>query len=132
MSAQTYCIISKRHHRGVGVCCTRCPGYLHASCSGLTTGKDYYQGFSCKKCAAENQAPEAQTAVPNDLSDPYFWASPTDDKIRKLLEVYNEVVQWKPVFFSFSAKIRQDRNSSTSSTNSCNLWRMEQAGVVSL
>ena len=71
--------------------------------NGLTTGKDYYQELCWKKNSAENWSPEKQLAVPIDLSEPWFWASLTD-KTRKLIGVYNDVVHWRPVFFSLGRK----------------------------
>ena len=59
---------------------------------------EYYQGFRWEKLCWKS-SPGSQTPVPNDLSDPIFSASQTDEKTRKLFEVYNEVVYWKPVFF---------------------------------
>ena len=41
MSSKTHCITCKRHLRGGGVWCTRGPGYLHVSCSGVRTGKGF-------------------------------------------------------------------------------------------
>ena len=99
MSTHTLCIISERRLLGGGVWCTRCPGYPLVSFTGLEYGKEYYQGFSGKKTSAENPASDDQSAVPSDFSDPCFCVSPTDNKTRKLFEVSNEVVHWKPVFF---------------------------------
>ena len=51
--------------------------------------EEYYQGFSCMECSAENQAREDQTAVPNDISDPCFWASlrrQNKEIVRSILE----------------------------------------------
>ena len=64
------------------------------------TGKNDYHGFGCKNCSAENQATEDQAAVPNDFSDPCFWASLTEDKTRNMFEEQNKIVHWKPVFFT--------------------------------
>ena len=54
MSTQIHSIIFNRHLRGGG--CTNYCGYLHVLNSGTATGKNYFQGFSCKKYSAKSQA----------------------------------------------------------------------------
>ena len=98
MSTQAQCIFYKRHLHGAGIWRTGCPGYLRVSCRGITTGKDYYQRFSCKNMPWCKYNLGRSNGSPVEPFSPCFSASPTDEKTRKPFEIYNDVVSLKPVF----------------------------------
>ena len=103
MTDQTHCSVCQRHLRGGGVWCGTC-GYVHIKCGGLQSKKDYRDGFICTRCSIPLEPTEiTETSKAQSIrnTDPQsFWSQVSLEKAQLLASYYDEVVHWKPRFFS--------------------------------
>ena len=103
---QTPCSKCSIHLRGGGVWCYGCGTYMHIKCSGLSTKNDHHPNFICKHCSQPAKIdPQEHDPTPSIETPPEpcdFWKNFKDEQIETLRKIYNEIVHWKPIFFTIS------------------------------